>query len=389
MRSKRIFLLLFTITFLFPWLKAQEETKFKVSPSGRVLIDGAVYSSSPKELFKGGMAIPEARLGVKMSYGKWYSWIDVGFAYGKIGLRNMWIEYSFNPHNKIRFGNFLQPFGYESQTTYSFKSTFEIPLAAALFTPGLQLGGMYSFMNPSFYLTGAFHVESSSLTNVVNYPLFNQQGIGVLTRLVWRSKYSGEANRPIIQAGISGGYASPQRNLVDNYDEHDAFLISANFPTKVTTLQAVGATVSNARNLFKMSPELLLAYRKVALESQYFLQSINRKGNLSNYTTQGFYATVRTILFGDDYTYDGGAAHLGNPKKNTLELVADYNYATLSDSKSGIFGGRANSFNFTLNYYFNPYITARLNYSFTHTWDRAGYEPITMNAFQARLMVLF
>lgn len=381
------FLLLLGFSFLYA--KPQDDAKFHVAPSGRVLIDGAFYSSPQKELFKNGMAIPEARLGAKFSYGKWSSWIDVGIAYGKIGLRNMWIEYGFNSEHKIRIGNYLQPFGYQSPTTSNNKSTFEQPLVSALFTPGLQLGAMYNFTNPSFYLAGAFVVESAALTNVMNYPLFNQQGYGGLTRLVWRESHHSMPYRPIFQIGVSGGFSTPQQRLVDNHDVHDGFQISASYPTKVTSLQAIGATVANSKNLFKFSPELLLAYRKVALESQYFFQQINRKNGLHSYKAQGAYATLRAVLFGQDYSYDAANAHLGNPRKNSLELVADYNYATLSDSKAGIFGGRANSFNFTLNYYFNPYITARLNYSFTHVWQHAGFDPVTVNVFQARIMLLF
>lgn len=289
----------------------------------------------------------------------------------------------------VRIGNFLQPYGYESPTTSNFKSTFEQPLASAIYTPGLHLGAMYTFTNPMFYAAGSFIVESAALTNVMNYPLFNQQGFGLLTRLVWRQKNSGEKYKPILQAGISGGYSTPQQRLVDNEDVHDGFVVAANYPTKVTTLQAIGSTVANSKNLFKFTPEILLAYRKIALESQYFFQQINREAGLHSYVSQSAYATVRAILFGDDYTYDSSIAHLGNPKKNTLELVADYNYAKLSDPKASIFGGRANSFNLTLNYYFNPYITARLNYSYTHAWDRRGYEPVTVNVIQARIMLLF
>ena len=386
--DKRLLVLLLVV-FSFLALKAEEETKFKVLPSGRVLIDGALYASPQKYLFKDGMAIPEARLGVKMNYGKWSSWIDVGFAYGKIGLRNMWIQYDFNEHNSFRVGNFLQPFGYQSPSTANNKPTFEQPLVSAIFTPGLQLGAMYVFQNYSIYSASAFHVESSALTNVMNYPMFNQQGYSLLTRFVWREKKSVIKDNPIIQAGISLGFSSPDRHLVNDEDIHDGFTNSANFPTKVSTETAVSATVSNARNRFKLTPELVLAYKKIALESQYFFQTIARKDNLKSFNSQGAYVTLRGVLFGDNYGYDPGSAQLSNPKKNSLECVVDYNYVTLSDQKAGIFGGRANSFNMTLNYYFNPYITARLNYSFTHVWDRKDYNPVTQNAFQLRLMVLF
>ena len=386
--SRSLSVLLLVLIFSFS-LKAQEDPKFKVLPSGRVLIDGALYASPQKYLFKDGMAIPEARLGAKMYYGEWSSYIDVGFAYGKIGLRNMWIQYDFNPKNSLRVGNFLQPFGYQSPTTTNNKPTFEQPIASALFTPGLQLGVMYTFQNPSFYSASAFHVESGALTNVMNYPLFNQQGYSFLTRFVWRNRMDDAENRPLIQAGISFGFSTPERHLVDNEDIHDGFTNSAIFPTRVSNETALSATVANSRNRFKLSPELVLAYRKIALESQYFFQTISRRKDLETVNYQGAYVTLRGILFGGNYSYDLSSATITNPKKNALECVMDYNYATLCDPKAGIYGGRANSFNITLNYYFNSYITARLNYAFTHVWERENYQPITQNAFQLRLMVLF
>lgn len=386
---KKLFSLAFIFLSFITCLKAEEDAKFKILPTGRVLVDGALYSSPQKYLFKDGMAIPEARLGAKMSYGKWSSWIDVGFAYGKIGLRNMWIQYDFNKHHSLRVGNFLQPFGYQAPVTSNNKPTFEQPLVSALFTPGLQLGLMYTFYNPSFYSATAFHVESSALTNVMNYPMFNQQGYSLLTRFVWRNKPNPEEELKLIHAGLSLGFSTPDRHLVGDNDVHDGFTNSAYFPTKVSSVTAVSATVSDAVNRFKFSPELLLAYKRLALESQYFFQTISRKNGLSAYKAQGAYVTLRGVILGGDYTYDSSIAQLVNPKKHALECVADYNYATLTDPKSGIYGGRANSFNVTLNYYFNAYITARLNYSYTYVWDRADESPIKQNAFQLRLMVLF
>ena len=43
----------------------------------------------------------------------------------------------------------------------------------------------------------------------------------------------------------------------------------------------------------------------------------------------------------------------------------------------------------TFNYYINKYMIARLHYSYTHTWDRAGAKPMTLNGFMARLQVIF
>lgn len=391
--TTRFFLLSLLILSVASFSKAEdnteEKTKFKFIPTGRVLIDGAFYPSSQKDMFKGGMSIPEARLGAKMEYGNWSSWIDVGFAYGKIGLRNMWIQYDFNEKNSLRVGNFLQPFGYQSPVTSNNKPTFEQPLVSALFTPGLQLGLMYTFHDPMFYSATAFHVESSALTNYMNYPLFNQQGYSLLTRFVVRNKDAGEKDKPIFHGGISLGYSTPDRHLVDDQDVHSGFTNTAYFPTKVSFVPAISAVIGDSKNRFKLSPELLLSYKRIALESQYFFQTIARRDNMPSFNAQGAYVTVRGILLGGDYGYDSNIAQLVNPKKHTLEAVADYNYASLSDAKAGIFGGRANSFSFTLNYYFNRYITARLNYTHTHTWDREDHPSITQNALQLRIMLLY
>lgn len=382
---KHSFLSILLSLLAFNLSMAEDEPKFKVTPSGRVLIDGALFASPEKYLFKDGMAIPEARLGVKMYYGKWSSWIDVGFAYGKIGLRNMWIQYDFDSKNSLRVGNFLQPFGLQSQTTANVKPTFEQPIASALFNPGLQLGLMYEFHNSQFYSATAFHVESSALTNIMNYPEFNQQGYSLLERALWRNKKSSEPDNPILQAGISFGFSSPERHLIDDYDVHDAFTNSANFPTRVNNVTSISAVVDNARYRFKLTPELLLAYKKLALESQFFYQTIGRKNGYSNVDANSFYVTLRGVLIGGAYSYDSFYAELVNPKKNSLELVADFNTSNFQEQ-------HANSFNVTLNYYFNPYITARLNYTFTKAWDNS-YIPdsksITQNVFQLRLMVLF
>lgn len=383
MKAKFLFALLSLLSSSA--ISADDSPKLQVSPSGRILMDGALYASPQKDMFPDGVAIPEVRLGAKFKYGKWSASIDACYAYAKVGLRNMWIEYGFNDHSSIRFGNFIHQFGLHA-TSLSMKSTFEQPLANALFTPSLQMGAMYVNYSKHFFGAVSAHVESSARTEIMNAPLFNQQGYGLLTRLVWRNA---REDRPVIQAGISGGFSTPQRHIVGNEDIHDGFAISANFPTKVAQVEAIGTTVGNSKNLFKLSPELLLSYDRLALESQYFFQQINRRQGLNAFRAQGCYATLRGIIFGDRYSYVSSTALVSNPKNKTLECVLDYNYATLSDAKANIWGGRSNSFNVTFNYYFNPYITGRLNYTYTHVWDREGHAPMTLNGFQARLMLLF
>ncbi len=118
-----------------------EAPKLSVKPTGRILMDGAVYMGGNGDIkndeedtkFVDGVAIPDLRLGVKASYGKWKAKIDVGFGYGKVGLKDTYLEYDFNPANLIRVGYFVPQWGLNSETSSSMKQTYEEPTSNEFF----------------------------------------------------------------------------------------------------------------------------------------------------------------------------------------------------------------------------------------------------------------
>lgn len=366
-----------------PSQPTEKKTKFEIHPTGRILLDGGVFISPDKDLFKDGFAIPDARLGVKMKYGKWDAKIDVGFAYGKVGLKDLYIGYTFNDEMNIKIGSFIHQFGLQSATSSSMKPTMEEPISNAIFNDPRQLGIQYEYSGNRFLATASFHMEPSATTYILQPEQFTQEGYGLRTRLVYRPFH--EPGR-MAQVGISGAFATPQR--FGNPDTHNAFQLKANFPTRVTQIAALQADVVHAKNMFKLSPELLLSYNRFALESQYYWVDINRRNGLSHYAAQGAYVTLRGLILGNSYTYDMMGGGIATPAPKTLELVLDYNYTQLTDASAGIYGGRLNDFSATLNYQINKYMIARLHYSYTHTWDGAP-TPTSLNAILARLQVIF
>lgn len=362
---------------------------FSVKPTGRILLDGALYSGPQKPEFKDGVAIPDVRLGAKMSYGKWSAKIDVGYAYGKVGLKDIFMQYTFNDKNLIKAGSFIHQYGLQSSTSSSMKCTMEEPVSNAIYNDGRQIGVSYIHSDDLFLGTASAHVEPSATTVVLRPDQFTKEGYGFRSRLVLRPFHT---DGKVLQVGFSGGFGTPQRTTDENgKDVHDGFTFKSNFPTRVTQVTALDAQVDHARNLWKFTPELLLAYGPVALESQYYFVRVNRRNDLYHFTGQGAYATVRGLILGDKhYGYnmiDGG---LATPNPKTLEAVVSYNYTDNVTAKAGIFGGRMNDLSVTFNYYINKYMIARLHYSYTHTWDNAGGGLNgSVNGFMARLQVIF
>lgn len=368
----------------------QEEPKFTIKPTGRILMDGAVYlggndnysEESGDKKFVSGVAIPDLRIGVKAGYGKWKAKIDVGFGYGKVSLKDVYVEYDFNENHLIKGGYFVPQFGLNSETSSSKKPDYEEPSSNEFFNANPRyLALSYVFDKGQYFAAVSAFAESNAMKQ--NATEMGKQGWGAETRLVWRPRHS-DGNT--IQVGCSFAYTTPTD------DDHTAFNYSSNFPSRVSKVNLLSAYVDNARGSFRMTPELLLIHNNFALEAQYYYMNIARKGGLHNYRAQGAYGLFRTLLIGDNYGYSHGDCGMATPAAKSLELVLGYNYTNASDSRAGIFGGISNDASCTINYYINKYMIARLRYSYTNVRDRVveGLLPSRhVNTIEARFQIIF
>lgn len=365
-----------------------ENDKFKVTPIGTLLMDGGLFSSPQKKEFPDGVCIPDVRLGLTARIGNnWNAKIELGYAYGKVLLKDMWMQYDFSTTDQIRVGLQMQHFGYQNSTAACMKVTMIEPISNTVFNEGHMIGVTWYHNADKYYTTLSAHAESKASSVTLGKDEMIREGYGVRTRIVARPVHR---EGLMVQAGISGAFLTPQYNgSAGKEDTHDSFTFGANFPTKITLRPAVNATVSHSMNLWKFTPELMLCYGKYAIESQYYFMQVNRRMNLPYYRAMGAYATLRGILFGTDYSYNMAVAGIATPHPRSLEGVVCYNYTSLSDRKAGILGGRVNDLSVGFNYYINKYMVAKLRYSNTHTWDRAETGNMMLNAFQARLQLIF
>ena len=365
------------------------EPKFTIKPTGRILMDGAVYLGGNDDIegtgdkkFVDGVAIPDLRLGVKAGYGKWKAKVDVGFGYGKVGLKDTYIEYDFNESNLIRGGYFVPQFGLNSETSSSMKPSYEEPTSNEFFYANPRLLAlMHIYDKGQFFAGTTVFAEAAAMTK--NATEMGKQAWGAQTRLVWRPMHSdGDA----FQIGCSFNYSSPTGG------DHNEFTYSANFPSRVSKVTIVSATIDHAKGLFKMTPEVLFMRGNIALEAQYYYMNVARKDGFRNYTAQGAYGMFRALLLGSRYRYSHADCGMATPDPRSLEVVLGYNYTNASDASAGIYGGITNDANCTFNYYINKYMIARLRYSYTNVRDRRVGDLTAkrhVNLIEARLQIIF
>lgn len=369
-----------------PSLKVNKVT---ITPTGRVLLDGAAFTPDGDGL-NAGVAIPDIRIGAKVTYGNWDAKIDVGYGFGKISMKDVYIQYRFNDHNLLRGGYFVHQFGLNAATSSSMKPAMEAPTSDNFFqATGRNLGLMYVYDKGDFFAGVSAIIAGTSLTAPAN-----EQGkvsYGGLTRLVYRPWHT---TGMVGQIGVSGWIQSALHKSVKNAEGESMpgegyFNYDATFPTRVCKTTMISANVSDASNMFKFSPELLVAKGRVALEGQYYYMNVNRNNGLPSYKASGVYGLLRGILIGGDYGYSHADAGLATPGPKTLEVVAGYNYTDATCTKAGINGGYTNDASITFNYYINKYLIARLRYSYTNVTGSDAMRNRHVNIIQARIQFKF
>ena len=363
---------------------AQEEPKLTVKPSGRILFDAAYINPQHQEdELNSGVGIPDMRVGVGFSYDKWKGKIDMGYAYGKVNMKDVWLEYDFDKQNFVRGGYFIHQYGFQSSTSSSFKETMEEPQSNAVFNNDRMIGLMYEHSAKKFLATASVVVETDAMKQTTDAT--GHEALGAMTRLLYRP--FAERGK-MLQVGISGGIEGARYNSNDALN-HKQFTLNTRWPTRVAKINSQSAVVTDAKTMYKFSPEAMYSYGRFAVVGQYFLNSITRDNQQETFTGSGAYVTLRGLIKGRNYSPNMGDGGIATPDPGNMELCLQYNYTSLSDATAGIYGGYLNDWALCYNFYPNKYMIWRVRASYTKVTNREGFANNEVSILETRLQVKF
>ena len=359
-----------------------QENKLVVKPSGRILMDAAFLNSSNKtvdEQCVDGVNVPDIRIGMKVSYGKWEGKADIGYARGSVSPKDIFIQYNFNKQNFLRGGYFVHQFGYQSATSSSFKVSMEEPETHSAFGVGGRLVGlMYEHSDDKFMGTGSIYTDAQSFKKQTNHTGY--QGTGLLTRLVYHP-FIEKGNLFHVGIGLNYELAAENRSNME---------FKAPYPVRVAGINAIGAKITDAKNDFKFSGELMAAKGHVGIEGQYIFMNVDRKGDAKSYNAWGAYGNLRFLL-NNEYEYVKNDAGIATPAPKSWELVAAYNYTDMNDAKAGFHGGKLSDWALTMNYYINKYMIWRVSGHIVRAGesDYSGFNKNTFRVIETRIQFKF
>ena len=383
MKKRRMTMLMVAMT-LAATVNAQDEPKFTAKPSGRILFDAAYVNPQHQEdKLKSGVGIPDMRVGVGFSYGQWKGKIDMGYAYGKVNMKDVWLQYDFNKEHFIRGGYFIHQYGFQSSTSSSFKETMEEPQSNAVFNNDRMIGVMYEYTAPKVLATASVVVETDAMKQTTD--VTGSEALGAMTRLLYRP--NAERGK-MFQVGISAGIEGARYNSSEEL-KHKQFTLSTRWPTRVAKVNSQSVTITNAKTMYKFSPEVMYSRGRFAVIGQYFVNSITRSNDLKSFTGHGGYVTLRGLVKGREYAPNMGDGGIATPDPGNMELCLQYNYTNLSDESAGALGGKLHDWALCYNFYPNKYMIWRVRASYTKVIDRQGFEDNGVTILETRLQVKF
>lgn len=366
--------------FLLLGATALHAQRMEVVPTGRMLMDAALFSNHEQGLGN-GLALSDVRAGLEAVWGDYSFCVEAAYGHSKFSMSDVYMERRWGKKHRIRVGNFRHHYGLHNTVSSADKVTM-IPLAShTTFVESRDLGAMYVYNHGVLSAAGSLYVEKDAFKRTTDQS--GNQAWGMMSRWVYRPLRLPGA---IFHIGLSGAYETPRFHS-DPKLNHSNFVFSNRYSTRVAQVTAQSVTVDHARALFKCTPELCMAYGRWALESQYYYNRVTRTDGHSPVAMHSGYALLRTVVLGKDYTYSERESRLADPAPGSLECVLAYDVTDLS--RGELQGGCLRDLSLTFNYYLSKNMVCRLHYSHTNLKNTDLEINSRVNALQARFQVRF
>lgn len=403
--------------------------KFHLWLDNRVYLNAAVYSprenvddltsKANKDLedddthfrFSNGVSIRRARFAVKATlYEKWFSELDLDFAYNEVEIKDMFLGYKFNEHYSIKAGNFKVPMSMERTTSSKYLMAAERPMPVEAFSDGRRLGvAATGWGNHWWASAGVFGREVDIIQKERNR---GNDGYALASRVAYSPVNNDDWTVHV------GGYINYQTPSEQGLDDKTALFRT--FPeSRVDRRRFVQAEVPNVNHYTTTGLELGLRYKKFLTYGEYIYNNISRYGgtkanktDLKNAEFNGWYATVSYMILGQNRCYAPDDAEFGAlpgvRKGGNLEFAARVSHINMNDfhdARAYITGGEAMSYNASINWFPTRNILIGLNYIYMDNDKYAdskgqltkGGKPLSetmpqgldFSVFQLRTMVSF
>lgn len=360
-----------------------EGENISVKFRSRGLFDAALSGYDNGKL-KSYYRVEDFRVGFKATYQQFEVRADVGLGGGKVAVKDFLINYAFK-NSTLTVGNAYEPFSMDMLiSTYDMRFNQSASTVLAM-TNGRRMGVTYHQHNPLLYVAIGVYSDND-INKLGNSEL--KQAYATTMRLVYRPV--GDAEKRV-HIGGALSLRTSDSEIKNSTTSYRTTTLSSCGVTSMFDENLLSAKVTESKLQVKSLVELLIYYRKFLVQTEYLRSDVNRHNALPTYSAQGAYVQLCYLLKGSTYGYDEAYAVPTRPSdKGAAELALRFNYTNLNSQKSSIYGGSHRDVSLGVNYYFNPYLSVKLNGSYTFMGEHGSpYYQQDMFVMQSRLQYIF
>ena len=334
------------------------DVQFKLKFGGRTNLDfGSYLGADDGRANRNGVCVNDTRLGLTADIDTvWQAKIEVSFGSKAIAFRDVYVKRTFkSTGSDVQLGNFFFPFGMKrAGLAYKF---IENSAADAAFTPWRKMGVAYQIYSPKFnWGVGLFSdgdIDKGKKTN---------QGYSVNAYGLLRPVDNAGT---IFHVGASAIITHPSGSVS----------FSAVEPQTFSSSTLVKTPAMEAYNYGRLEAQALVIVRRFYAEARFLKAWVNTPNSVTavgadgeevevaqdNYDgAYGFYAQASWRIFGENQNYNRKTGLAGNPNAKAMEVLARFSRTDLDQY------GAANDLTLGVNYFFNKYLRAKVNYVHSH-----------------------
>lgn len=369
---------------------ASADGNYELKLDGRVQLDfGSVDSEKNQD--QSDTDFRRIRLALKTKLWKdWQTEMDIDFAESQISISDMWLAYNAVPNWSFKVGNFKPHFSIDQVTSSRFSTFMERSIATELVKTSRRIGLAATYAKDQlFFGTGLFgDPVNEGLEDDERYNpdgAQNSERLGYSLRTVYRPWSENNLNR-LLHLGFN--YLNQAPETMTSEGRNDGALRFRTYPESRLneTRQLTTGRMHGSDSATTLGLELVGKFDRHMFISEYLQTSVSFDS--ANYTSSipdaefdGYYLAYSFFISGDR-EYDPSSAEFAAVSgMNALEFTLRFSNANLNDPDGGnterrsaidgeqiapeigIAGGEADILTLGMNWYPNPNIMIRANYS--------------------------
>ncbi len=328
---------------------SSRDGQWSIRFGGRLMLDAFVAESDiagGTDTSGAGAEIRRARFFASGKVmGDWKYKLQVDFAGDSVSIKTATISRKIAGLNTV-FGNDKEPQGLEELTSSKYITFMERSMVNEAFAPGRNLGVSVGTGGDNYSVRAGLYtdgIDNGSDTATTDWSLTG------------RVTYAPIAEKTeVVHLGVSGSY----RGFDDNSGPRIRLRNFHNGTRYVDT----GTTTAEGQMTF--GAEAAAVFGPFSAQGEFYTSTLEGNGaGSTDIDYDGWYVMASYFVTGESRAYKAKDGEFGRVKaEGAIEVAARYEMIDMEDTGFGTAASETTALTLGVNYYFNPYVRAMLNY---------------------------